>query len=67
MSEARWLAVMHGQGLMPEAWHPVAEVFPEAELAERMRHIAGVIDQAVQRMPTQDEFLRANGSAIAES
>ena len=66
-TEASWLAVMHGQGLVPQSHHPVANVFPDAELAQRMQHIAGVIDHTVGQMPTQAQFLQRNGSAIAAS
>ena len=63
-TEASWLAVMHGQGVEASGHHPVAGMLPEAEIAQRMRHIADVVEQATGQMPTQDEFLRRIGAAI---
>lgn len=36
-----------------------------SEIRQRLGHIRAVIAQTVAQLPTQDEFLRANGGAIA--
>ncbi len=64
-TETSWLSVMAGQGIVAGGWHPAAEMLDEAELLHRLGHVRQVIAQAVAQMPTQGEFLRTNGSAIA--
>ncbi|MFN6936067.1 MAG: tryptophan halogenase family protein, partial [Tsuneonella sp.] len=63
-TEASWLAVMAGQGIDPEGYHPVAQLLDEAETLRRLAHIRAAVANTVSQMPTQAEFLRQNGSAI---
>ncbi|TMM45168.1 tryptophan halogenase family protein [Qipengyuania marisflavi] len=64
-TETSWLSVMVGQGVQAGGHHPVAQMLDEAETVKRLAHIRGVIESTVGQMPSQDEFLAANGSAIA--
>lgn len=64
-TEDSWLSVMLSQGVRPQAYHPAARMLDEAETRTRLEHIRGVIAQTVGQLPTQEEFLRANGGAIA--
>ena len=66
-TEASWLAVMQGQGVEPEGFHPVALLLDDAETRRRLAHIREVVATTVSQMPMQDEFLRANRSAIDPS
>ena len=66
-TEASWLAVMSGQGVEPERYHPVAGLLDEAETRQRLQHIRGVIAQTVEQLPTQDQFLQQRGGAIPSS
>ena len=66
-TEDSWLSVMLGQGVTPKAHHPAAWMLDAAETCERLGHIRDVIAHTVAQMPTQEEFLRANGGAIAPS
>jgi tryptophan halogenase len=66
-TEASWLSVMLSQGIAPQAYHPAAHLLDEAETRKRLEHIRGVIRQTVEQLPTQAEFLRRNGGAIAPS
>ena len=63
-TETSWLSVMAGQGIEPQGYHPVAGLLDEAETLKRLDHIHSVIAQAVSQMPTQDDFLAQQGSAI---
>ncbi len=63
-TEPSWLAVMAGQGITPRGYHPVAAMLDEAETKKRLEHIRQVIAQAVSQMPTQEDFLQQQGSAI---
>lgn len=62
--EASWLAVMNGQGVVPQGYHPVADLLSDAETLERLKHIAQVIDETADAMPLQDDYLRQIGCAL---
>lgn len=52
---------MSGQGISPQGYHPIADLLPDAETLERLKHIAQVIDQNANAMPLQDDYLRQIG------
>ena len=64
-TETSWLAVMAGQGIEADGWHPVAEILDEAELKRRLAHVRQVIAHTVSQMPTQAQWLASIGGAIA--
>ncbi len=64
-TEDSWLSVMLSQGITPQAYHPAAHMLDDAETRTRLAHIRDVIRNTVDQMPTQDEFLRQIGGAIA--
>lgn len=64
-TEDSWLSVMLSQGICPQAHHPAAHMLDDAETRTRLAHIRDVIRQAADQMPTQAEFLRQSGGAIA--
>ncbi|MFC3121408.1 tryptophan halogenase family protein [Agaribacter flavus] len=55
--ETSWLAVMHGQGLQPQAYHPIVDNLPESEISRRLAHIQKVIETSVATMPMQADFI----------
>jgi len=61
-TETSWLSVMVGQGIEAGAYHPVADLLPDAETLTRLEHIREVIAATAAALPTQDEFLRIHGS-----
>ena len=64
-TEASWLSVLLSQGIHPENYHPAACMLDEAETRTRLRHIREVIAQTAGQLPTQHDFLREQGGAIA--
>jgi tryptophan halogenase len=56
-SETSWLAVMHGQNIAPQRYHPIADVLPEDELNARMSRIAAAMKSGLQQMPAHQEFI----------
>ncbi|PLK24604.1 tryptophan halogenase [Porphyrobacter sp. TH134] len=64
-TEDSWLSVMLSQGVQPQTYHPAAWMLDEGETRKRLAHIRDVIAQTVSQLPSQDDFLRANGGAIA--
>jgi tryptophan halogenase len=64
-TETSWLAVMAGQGIEPEGYHPIADTLPDAETLTRLRHIRQVVSDTAEAMPRQDEYLRGIGCDLA--
>jgi tryptophan halogenase len=63
-TETSWEAVLVGQGIEPGGYHPAADLLPDEETLKRLTSIRGTIARTVEQMPTQEEFLQANGGAI---
>ncbi|WP_086736567.1 tryptophan halogenase family protein [Erythrobacter colymbi] len=66
-TEDSWLSVMLSQGVEPQGYHPAAWMLDAQETTTRLAHIRGAIAQTAAQLPTQAEFLRQNGGAIAPS
>jgi len=60
-TETSWLAVMVGQGMQAQGYHPAADLLPDDETLKRLAHIREVIATTAKLMPSQDEFLRQIG------
>ena len=52
-----WFAVMHGQGIHPERYHPIADMLPDDELHRRMEEIHTVTGKCLQVMPGHEDFI----------
>ncbi len=59
-NEVSWLAVMHGQNIKPQRYHPIADGFSDAELEKRMTHFEEVVAHSVAAMPGHDAFIARN-------
>lgn len=55
-----WFAVLTGQGLMPEGFHPVAAAISEDELRLRLTKVRSGIQKRIEMMPTHEEYIRQN-------
>jgi tryptophan 7-halogenase len=64
-SETSWFAVMHGQNIAPQRYHPIADVLPEAELGKRMTKMADVTLKCLSVMPTHQQFIDRHCKADA--
>ena len=62
-TEMSWLQVMVGQGIMSRAYHPFADLRPEAEVAAYLGNVEQVIARCVNAMPTQADFIKAQCAA----
>jgi tryptophan halogenase len=56
-AEMSWVQVMLGQGIAPRAYHGLADLHPEARIAEYLEGVRDVIGKCVQAMPTHDAFI----------
>lgn len=56
-TETSWIAVMMGQGMMPEKCNPLAESFAGPGVVKEIGEIERSIAYLVQNLPTHDAFL----------
>jgi tryptophan halogenase len=56
--DASWLQVMMGQGLMPQDYHPAADLLSEQQLMDAMHKIAHAKMQPMTKMLPHDEFIK---------
>ena len=52
-----WFSVLHGQGIIPQACHPLTAALPSEAVRERLRHGAGRVALLLQRMPPYSDFV----------
>jgi tryptophan halogenase len=64
-AEPSWLQVMIGQRIVPQGYHPFADLRPEAEVEAYVANVAQVIAKCVNAMPTQAEFIATHCAASA--
>ena len=58
--EESWLAVMHGQGIEPAGYNPMANMMSEAELEERLRTIRTTWKNVLNQMPSHQGYIDRN-------
>jgi tryptophan halogenase len=56
-SEASWLAVMVGQGIEAEAYHPAADLVSDEETLGRLKQIREVVANTAAALPTQRQYI----------
>ena len=61
--ETSWLSVMHGQGLKPRTYHPLADNLPKETLDFRMGELRRVIGKCLEEMPSHQGFINQNCKA----
>ncbi len=65
-SEASWLAVLLGQGIVPRRYDPLADTVDEGDVRQTLARMAPFIRQAAEKMPTHSAYLaRLGGSPAA--
>jgi tryptophan halogenase len=55
--ETSWLAVLHGQNISPQRYHPVADCLSDVELDRRMSSMRRAVANCLNQMPTHKEFI----------
>lgn len=57
-AENSWIQVMLGQGIMPEQYHPIADVMSEEELSNFLGHIKSNVDKTVAQLPRHHDYIQ---------
>lgn len=53
-----WSQVMIGQGLMPQQYHPIAQLMSEEELGRFLNGMRAHIAKSVERLPSHQDFIK---------
>ena len=56
--ETSWFAILYGQGLIPQSYHPIADAMAEDDLQLTMARIRGAIKQRAETLPSHGEFIQ---------
>lgn len=62
-SEISWLSVLSGQGLVPEAYHPLVDNTSTENLQKQLSKVKEVVAQCSQKMPSHKNFILQHCSA----
>lgn len=57
-NETSWLAVMNGQGITPNSYHPLVNRMEQAEIERRLQHVKSVVAQSSDIMPDHHDYIR---------
>lgn len=60
-TETAWVQVMLGQGAMPQDFNPLANTIPAPDLTVFLQNMRTIIDNAVDNMPTHNQYLASLG------
>ncbi len=56
-AENSWIQVMLGQGILPQAHHPVADLMGDAELSGFLNGIQALVDKTLQQLPAHQTYV----------
>jgi tryptophan halogenase len=62
-TEVSWLQVLHGQGLVPDGYDPLVDLYPEADIHQFLEGIRTVIGKCVEVMPGHSRFISEHCAA----
>jgi tryptophan halogenase len=62
--ENSWTQVMLGQGILPEQYHPVADVMSDGELTRFMNDIKTRVQSTVAKLPRHEAYVKQYCGAV---
>ena len=63
--ENSWVQVMLGQGIVPEQYHPIVDMMPDAELEEFLVTIRDSVKRIANQLPSHQTFISGYCGATA--
>lgn len=64
-SEVSWLAVLFGQNVVPDGYHPLVDTLDETALLNYMNSIQDVIKRSVESMPNHVDYINQHCKATS--
>jgi len=55
--EASWIQVLIGQGVIPDAFHPLTGVVTDAQLDDYLTNLRQIMSRAVEALPAHGDFI----------
>lgn len=65
--EGSWFAVLYGQGIIPEGYHPLADAMSEDEMALTIARIGASVQERVASLPSHQAFIERCCAAQAKA
>ncbi len=59
-ADASWIAVMMGQGILPDGYDVLVDALDPQEMAQLAMRMAGAYNQATQQMPSHADYIAKN-------
>ncbi|MEL6528943.1 MAG: tryptophan halogenase family protein [Pseudomonadota bacterium] len=61
--EASWVQVMHGQGITPTGYDPMADQVSDAQLGEFLGNLRQIIERSVSALPKHEDYITRHCAA----
>ena len=61
--ETSWMAVLYGQGITPQSYHPMADTMSDDDLRLTLGKIRAAIQERVAELPTHEQYLQRCAAA----
>lgn len=55
--ESSWQQVMHGQGILPQGYHPIADMMEDDQMQLLLNTLKTKVNKSVAQFPTHQEFI----------
>ena len=62
-TEVGWLQVMIGQNILPDTYHPLADILTSEELAGFLKDLETIVTAPASRLPTHNDFIAQHCAA----
>ncbi|MBC3765432.1 tryptophan halogenase family protein [Neptunicella marina] len=62
-NDLSWFEVMYGQGIRPQSYHALVDIFSEQELERRLESIRAVVRKSADYMPSHQAFINEHCKA----
>ncbi len=56
-NELSWLSVLHGQGVVAESYHPLADNMADDEMAKQLSNMKKIINECVNQIPGHKDYI----------
>ncbi len=56
-TEASWLQVLLGQGVLPRAYHPMVDTLSQSEMEQMLNGVRGVLERSAAAVPKHADFI----------